>query len=104
MADQKPKPQRLRVRWHKRERDLLYSFDDFKSNGGLLCHYFQGIRWPQDKTLAEELTARGYDLTTLRFTISKFPSPTGEVSDARTTEPAPPPGIDIVSGTRILTR
>ncbi len=32
------------------------------------------------------------------------PSPTGEVSDARTTEPATPPGIDIVSGARILPR
>lgn len=66
MAD--PMRKRLHVRWSKKERALLYHHS---SNGGMLAYYFEGMKWPGDKTLAQELEARGYDLTTLRFSIQK---------------------------------
>lgn len=62
---------RLHVRWSKKEDVLLYHHPDFASNGGMLAHYFEGMRYPGDKTLAEELDARGYDIKTLRFSIEK---------------------------------
>lgn len=65
----------LRVRWSKRERALLYHHPDSSSNGGMLAYYFEGMKWPGDKTLAQELEARGYDLKTLRFSIERKPEP-----------------------------
>lgn len=62
---------RLRVSWSKREKALVYDHPDYASNGGLLCRYFEGLKYPGEKTLAEELDARDYDLTTLRFSIER---------------------------------
>lgn len=59
----------LTIRWSKRERALLY--DGEKSTGGMLAHFFEGIPYPDQLSLAKELDARGYDLTTLRFQIRK---------------------------------
>ncbi len=36
----------------------------------VLCEAFEGCKVFGDKTLRQELEARGYDLTTLRFSIS----------------------------------
>lgn len=78
----------LRAYWSRRERALVY--DGSKPTGGLLALFFEqvalvdayGMRTglaarvrrpaPSDeRSLAEELEARGYDLTTLRFQIRK---------------------------------
>jgi hypothetical protein len=63
----------LSVRWSKRERALLY--DGTGPTGGMLSYYFEGMKWPDDKHMAAELESRGYDLTTLRFSIRKKVAP-----------------------------
>lgn len=77
-----------RIRWSKRERALVYCFEREKPTSMLIAHVFEGIkmgdmysyrgreRKPEDeRTFAQELEARGYDLTTLRFSIRRKPSP-----------------------------
>ncbi len=74
------------VRWSKRERSLLYGYSGDKPTSMLIAHFLEAItmgdaygngriaRAPQPGdgfTLAQELDARGYDLTTLRFSIRK---------------------------------
>jgi hypothetical protein len=77
-----------RVRWSKKERALLYGFEREKPTSMLLAHLFEGLKMgafysytgrdpkPEDeRTFAEELEARGYDLTTLQFSIRKKATP-----------------------------
>ncbi len=73
------------VRWSKREKALLYHHESSKPTSMLIAHFFEGITMgdayghaiprkhsdEDNRTLAEELDARGYDLTTLRFSIRK---------------------------------
>lgn len=72
------------VRWSNRERALLYHFEGEKPTSMLIAHLFEGVKMgdlynyvgrnPRDgdeRTFAQELEARGYDLTTLRFSIRK---------------------------------
>lgn len=72
------------VRWSKRERALLYHFECEKPTSMLIAHVFEGIKMGDlysytgrekqpgdDHTFAKELEARGYDLTTLKFSIRK---------------------------------
>ena len=72
------------VRWSKRERALLYHFEREKPTSMLIAHIFEGVkmgdiygyagrekREGDDRTFAQELEARGYDLKTLRFSIRK---------------------------------
>lgn len=92
----------LSIRWSRRERALLY--DGEKPTGGMLASIFERITMgemdgnmcgvecnrngigariragkaqdPSDlRTFAQELDARGYDLTTLRFSICKKVTP-----------------------------
>ena len=42
-----------------------------KPTGGLLADFFERVR-VYDKTLVEHLRERGYDITTLRFSIRKL--------------------------------
>lgn len=63
----------LLIRWSKRERALLY--DGCKSTGGLLAWLVESQRNLDNRNLAQELDARGYDLTTLRFSIRKKTTP-----------------------------
>lgn len=63
----------LSVRWSRRERALIY--DGSRPTGGMLASFFERIEHPDKKTLAAELDARGYDLTTLRFSIRKKAAP-----------------------------
>lgn len=90
-----PKKADMTIRWSKREKALVY--DGSKPTGGMLSgileritlgdmhgylcspeckrngHYVR-IHRPDEsdaRTLAQELEARGYDLTTLRFSIRK---------------------------------
>lgn len=72
------------VRWSKREKALLYCFESQKPTSMLIAHVFEGIKMGEmlgytgrekqpgdERTFAQELEARGYDLTTLRFSIHK---------------------------------
>lgn len=82
-----PKPD-LVVRWSKREKALLY--DGCSPTGGLLALFFEHVKLldaynqrhglgarihrpseSDERSLAKELDARGYDLSTLRFSIRK---------------------------------
>lgn len=67
----------LSARWNKRQKDILYWFPH-KCDGGMLNHYLTGKRYnpcplhgaPKwENSLIEELEARGYDITTLKFSI-----------------------------------
>lgn len=59
----------LKIYWSKREKALLYNGP--KQTGGLLASLFEQHRNSDGRTLAQELDARGYDLTTLRFSIRR---------------------------------
>ena len=88
----------LRIRWSKREKALLYSYDGRgKPCGGMLSgvfeqtpmavHYathmggdvFRTVVKPDrddfHRTLVAELDARGYDVKTLRFSIRRKATP-----------------------------
>lgn len=65
----------LAVRWARDPdrvagKTLVYYFPD-KPDGGMLCHAFENLDIGHGRSFAEELEARGYDLTTLQFTIRK---------------------------------
>ena len=88
------------VRWSKRERALFYGYQREKPTSMLIAHVLEGIKLgdmlghscnveckrngamarinagkPRDasdfRTFTEELDARGYDLTTLKFSIRR---------------------------------
>lgn len=75
----------LSMKWSKRENDFLvdwtgHTYDEdnkltreggTKRDGAVLCHYFTDTLGCLGTTLIEELEERGYDLTTLKFSISK---------------------------------
>lgn len=76
------------VQWSKRERALLYRFEREKPTSMLIAHVLEGIKMGQlyssaghvsraedERTFAQELEARGYDLTTLKFSIRKKEAP-----------------------------
>lgn len=73
----------LRSHWSKKERDFVVEFPN-KPDGHLLNYYLYTLKPPPSPlrpgettmTLAEELEARGYDLTTLKFSIKKKESKT----------------------------
>jgi hypothetical protein len=74
-------PNKLTACWSKRENDILYSFPS-KPDGHLLNSVISAPRQRYDYTtdrveyepsLREELAARGYDITTLRFSIERKP-------------------------------
>lgn len=88
MAVSRRGPADLRVYWSKRERALVYN--GRKTTGMLLAHFLEKIKLidaydqrhglaakihrpdeSDERTLAQELEARGYDLTTLRFSIRR---------------------------------
>jgi hypothetical protein len=61
--------------WSKRQQDVVFHWPDAKADGRLLYAYLACERREFDGTwgpsLLKELEARGYDLTTLRFSIKK---------------------------------
>lgn len=85
-----PKPGRLAMRWKKSRvdsnyglpGDLEYAWGEpcTRRDGGLLHYVFTGeLPGLGNGTFAKELIARGYDITTLRFSIQKLaasPEPT----------------------------
>jgi hypothetical protein len=70
----------LWVEWSKREADVLCHFPN-KPDGGFVLHHFCNelpvTDWKggykMQKAFIEELKARGYDITTLKFSIDKLP-------------------------------
>lgn len=70
----KAKPGQLKIAYGKHEGDT----DIFYCNGGygaercdarMLSSFFQSLKYPGEKTMVDELISRGYDITTLKFTI-----------------------------------
>ncbi len=66
-----------RVTWSKRESDLMFHFDKQKADSHLmhamLCAPRRNVDGESDPSIVDELEARGYDLTTLRFSIRRKP-------------------------------
>lgn len=60
----------LAARWSRRERDVEFVYPS-SPDGHLLHNAFNYAKMTNGKTLIEELKARGYDLTTLRFSIER---------------------------------
>ena len=57
----------LKAYWSRREKDIVFSYPT-KPDGQLLCNALHGIGV---KELVAELDRRGYDITTLKFTIKQ---------------------------------
>jgi hypothetical protein len=62
------------VRYSKRERALVYPSSP---TGRLLCRAIEEADVFDGRTLAQELEARGFDVTTLRITCRKKDAPHG---------------------------
>lgn len=74
----------LKIKWSKKEKDFLIYYPS-RPDGALIQHYILGdiLQWGginntnkgrfnyESFNLKEELERRGYDLTTLKFEISK---------------------------------
>lgn len=61
--------------WSKKEKDIMYSYPS-KVDGHMLhhrlgCEVYSRLEDKYDLSFFKELEARGYDLTTLRFSICK---------------------------------
>ncbi len=72
----KAKPGELKIAYGKQYSDL----DLFYCHGGqgaygcdsrLLSHFIEGVTYFEGRNLRQELEHRGYDITTLKFTIKK---------------------------------
>ena len=92
------KPRRdthLMARWSKGQGDLLYYHPDRRVDARLLDNVFARPHPRFDgsmgKTFLEELEARGYDLTTLRFSVAlkpaAVPPPGDQAGDKEKTTP-----------------
>ena len=64
--------------WDEREQDFMFHHPTSKSDGHYLCGVLCNPRWErtltgpiQDPSFVEELEARGFDTTTLRFTVER---------------------------------
>jgi len=61
----------LGASWSKREKDIMIRYPN-KRDGNLLYGYFRRINYPEHETsLLCELEKRGYDLTTIKFSIKR---------------------------------
>lgn len=81
--------QDIKIHWSKKEEDLQFSwtghtYDDegnitreggTKATAGLIAGHLGIIKCVYGNTLTEELEKRGYDLTTLKFSISRKETP-----------------------------
>jgi len=69
----KAKPNQLKAQWSKRHKDIVYVWGDDVSKGDsrLLHNTINVVVNLGGKSLQEELIARGYDITTLKFSIQK---------------------------------
>ncbi|GAF99915.1 unnamed protein product [marine sediment metagenome] len=76
------KPGELKVVYGKTPHD---NPDLFYCHGGdgakpcdsrLLSHFFERVAYFEGRNMRQELALRGYDITTLKFSIMKFPTET----------------------------
>lgn len=72
----KAKPGELKIAYgkHKGELDLFYSYGGQGANkcdARLLSHLFEVADCHEGRNLREELILRGYDITTMKFTIKR---------------------------------
>lgn len=68
MSGKREQPPKIWVYWSKREKDFMVNWDDgctIPSARYVVSHF--------TKEFIEELQSRGYDTTTLRFSIKKKP-------------------------------
>lgn len=66
----------LAIEWSKREKDLMFFHDKHKPDGHLLYNFFCHTKTSTGKTFVEELKERGFDITTLRFSVLRKSEPT----------------------------
>lgn len=66
---------RLHVKWSKRENALMYYYPTRGSDGAVLSYAFEKTVQLHGSTLVRELEERGYDITTLRFSVALKPPP-----------------------------
>lgn len=67
------KPGELKAGWSRRERDILFDWGGqgaTKADSHVL-HSALCTTFPADRSLVAELEARGYDISTLRFSIRR---------------------------------
>ena len=62
---------KLLITWSKKEKDLVFHYEDHAYNGQLL-HCFVNVIEYDGQTLRQALEERGYDITTLKFSIKKI--------------------------------
>jgi len=60
----------LTAYWDKRERDIVFG-SPCKPDGHLLYGALSFIEFSSGKTLLKELEDRGYDITTLQFSVKR---------------------------------
>lgn len=74
-----PKPNQLVAFWSRRERDIMLNWGEGCSKGDArLLHEALGHRIASDMLpFTKELEARGYDITTIKFSIRKKQPQTG---------------------------
>jgi hypothetical protein len=64
----------LFCQWSKKEKDILFSYprrcDGHLLYGALSCARHNPITNEWDNSFMDELEARGYDITTLRFSVA----------------------------------
>lgn len=71
------KPGELKAAYGKERGDdpaILYCYGGAGAKKGdsyLVAHFFENVRWPDDKNFVQELEARGYDISTLKFSIQQ---------------------------------
>lgn len=72
----KAKPGELKVAWGKEKGDdpelfFCWGQGTSKRDNNLLMHFFSQKMTPEGKSISQELQERGYDISTLKFSISK---------------------------------
>lgn len=65
---------KLTMKWSKKEKDILVSYPD-KRDGHLLVYYLASAiydyKGQPEPSLIDELKDRGYDITTIKFSIER---------------------------------
>jgi len=70
------KPNELKIAYGKYEGDLDLFYchggkEAYKCDASLLRHFVEGVEYFEGRNLRQELEHRGYDITTMKFTIKK---------------------------------
>lgn len=71
MIKRKTNKNSLWLLWSKKHKDIMYKWPNHKNDAIMLDTYFNYLKFHQCDTLLKELEKRGYDLTTIRFSIRK---------------------------------